>query len=111
MAPAATKRSSCMAPSGIGAKGFRVYDWALIPAATAHHEYMIRRSIDDGELAFYHCYNPGHAGFGERMAVLVGAIEQQSGARLPGTRRLANRSRAARDGIVIPPEVEAAASA
>ena len=26
---------------------------------------MIRRSIDDGELAFYHCYNPNHAGFAE----------------------------------------------
>ncbi len=30
---------------------------------------MIRRSIDDGELAFYHCYNPGHAGFGELVNV------------------------------------------
>jgi (2R)-3-sulfolactate dehydrogenase (NADP+) len=50
----------------------------------------------------------GHARFGERMAALVGAIERQPGARLPGTRRLANRARAARDGIVIPPEIEAA---
>jgi (2R)-3-sulfolactate dehydrogenase (NADP+) len=53
----------------------------------------------------------GHARFGERMAALVGAIEQQPGARLPGTRRLANRARAARDGIAIPPEIEAAANA
>ena len=30
---------------------------------------MIRRSIDDGELAFYHCYNPGKAGFGELVNV------------------------------------------
>jgi (2R)-3-sulfolactate dehydrogenase (NADP+) len=44
------------------------------------------------------------------MAALVGAIEQQPGARLPGARRLANRARAARDGIVISPEVEAAAA-
>ncbi len=50
----------------------------------------------------------GHAQFGERMAALVGAIEQQQGARLPGTRRLANRARAARDGIAITPEIEAA---
>jgi (2R)-3-sulfolactate dehydrogenase (NADP+) len=49
----------------------------------------------------------GHARFGERMATLIGAIEAQPGARLPGARRLANRSRAARDGIVIPPEIEA----
>lgn len=48
----------------------------------------------------------GHAGFGERMASLVGAIETQQGARLSGARRLANRANAVRDGIVIPPEIE-----
>lgn len=53
----------------------------------------------------------GHARFGERMTALAAAIEQQPGARLPGTRRLANRARAARDGIVIAPDVEAAANA
>jgi len=61
----AWQRRAC----GIGSKGFRVYDWALIPSADADHEYMVRRSIDDGELAFYHCYNPGHAGFGELVNV------------------------------------------
>jgi len=61
----AWQRRAC----GIGSKGFRVYDWALIPSADTDHEYMIRRSIDDGELAFYHCYNPGHAGFGELVNV------------------------------------------
>ena len=50
----------------------------------------------------------GHARFGERMAALAGAIEAQSGARLSGTRRLAHRARAARDGLVIPAEVQAA---
>ena len=49
----------------------------------------------------------GHAQFGERIAALAAAIEQQPGARLPGARRLANRTRAARDGIVIPPGIEA----
>jgi (2R)-3-sulfolactate dehydrogenase (NADP+) len=53
----------------------------------------------------------GHARFGERMAALAGAIEQQPGARLPGARRLANRARAAREGIVVPPELEAALGA
>ena len=52
----------------------------------------------------------GHAQFGERMALLAEAIEEQPGARLPGTRRLASRARAAKEGIAIPPEVEAAAS-
>jgi (2R)-3-sulfolactate dehydrogenase (NADP+) len=49
----------------------------------------------------------GHAQFGGRIAALAGAIEQQPGARLPGARRLANRARAAREGIVIPAEIEA----
>jgi SRSO17 transposase len=61
----AWQRRAC----GIGTKGFRVYDWALIADADADHQYMIRRSIDDGELAFYHCYNPNRAGFGELVSV------------------------------------------
>jgi SRSO17 transposase len=61
----AWQRRAC----GIGTKGFRIYDWALIADADADHQYMIRRSIDDGELAFYHCYNPGKAGFGELVKV------------------------------------------
>lgn len=61
----AWQRRAC----GIGSKGFRVYDWALIQSADHDHQYMIRRSIDDGELAFYHCYNPNHAGFGELVHV------------------------------------------
>jgi (2R)-3-sulfolactate dehydrogenase (NADP+) len=50
----------------------------------------------------------GHGRFTERMATLIAAIERQSGVRLPGARRLAHRARAERDGITIPPEVEAA---
>jgi (2R)-3-sulfolactate dehydrogenase (NADP+) len=38
----------------------------------------------------------------ERFAVLAGAIEDQDGARLPGSRRLDLRSRAARDGLTVP---------
>lgn len=47
------------------------------------------------------------AGFGERMAALAEEIEGQDGARLPGSRRLAARERAKRDGVVVPPEVAA----
>lgn len=57
----AWQRRAC----GIGTKGFRVYDWALAASADPDHQYMIRRSTDDGELAFYHCYNPRREGFGE----------------------------------------------
>jgi SRSO17 transposase len=54
---------------GIGTKGFRIYDWALLPSADPDHQYMIRRSIDDAELAYYHCYNPRHEGFCELVHV------------------------------------------
>ncbi|MGH3789081.1 MAG: IS701 family transposase [Pseudonocardiaceae bacterium] len=54
---------------GIGSKGHRVYDWALIDSDAPCHQYLIRRSIDDGELAFYHCYNPHAASFGELVHV------------------------------------------
>ena len=30
---------------------------------------MIRKSIDDGELAYYHCHNPKHAGFSDLVTV------------------------------------------
>jgi SRSO17 transposase len=59
------QRRSC----GIGSKGFRVYDWVLIDSADPDHQYLIRRSIGTGELAFYHCHNPHHAGFGELVNV------------------------------------------
>ena len=54
---------------GIGSKGPRTYDWTLIDSADPDHQHMLRRSIDNGELAFYHCYNPNHAGFTELVHV------------------------------------------
>jgi SRSO17 transposase len=54
---------------GIGSKGFRVYDWALINSADPDHQYLIRRSINDGELAYYRCYNPNHASVVELVHV------------------------------------------
>jgi (2R)-3-sulfolactate dehydrogenase (NADP+) len=43
----------------------------------------------------------GHGSFAERMATLAAAIENQSGARLSGMRRMALREKAARDGVVL----------
>ena len=40
--------------------------------------------------------------FAERLETLIGAILEQQGTRLPGTRRLALRAESARDGVVIP---------
>ena len=48
--------------AGIGAKGHRWYDWALIdildPEVPGDHVLLVRRSISTGELAFYRCYTP-----------------------------------------------------
>lgn len=63
--PNAWTRRAC----GIGAKGYRTYDWAIIDSSEPPHQYMIRRSIDDGELAFYHCHNPRHEPVGELVRV------------------------------------------
>ena len=41
----------------------------------------------------------GGTGWIARFAVLANSIEQQPGARLPGARRLANRQRAAAQGL------------
>src|SRR5580704_10761755 len=52
--------------AGPGAKGPRWYDWALIEAADpavttggGPHWLLIRRSISDGEYAFYRAHAPG----------------------------------------------------
>jgi len=63
--PTAWQRRAC----GIGTKGYRVYDWAVIDTDHPDHQYMIRRSVDDGELAFYHCDNPRHEPVGELVRV------------------------------------------
>jgi SRSO17 transposase len=54
---------------GIGTKGFRVYDWALINSGDPDIQYMIRRNIDTGELAYYRCHNPRQEPFGEMVRV------------------------------------------
>jgi SRSO17 transposase len=65
LGPNSWQRRSC----GIGSKGFRVYDWALIDSDHPDHQYLIRRSITNKELAFYRCYNPHHARCGELVNV------------------------------------------
>lgn len=65
LAPNDWQRRAC----GIGAKGFRVYDWALITSDDPDHQYLIRRSIDDKKLAFYHCFNPRREDFTELVRV------------------------------------------
>jgi SRSO17 transposase len=56
----AWQRLSC----GAGAKGPRVYDWALLPlprwgqAAEVLHALLVRRSLSDGELAYHVVFAP-----------------------------------------------------
>lgn len=45
--------------------------------------------------------------YASRMAGLMSAFAAEPGARLPGTRRLANRERAARDGVELPDALHA----
>jgi SRSO17 transposase len=52
------RRLSC----GEGAKGPRMYDFAEVPdAASAAHRLVVRRSLDDGQLAFFWCHTPAGA--------------------------------------------------
>lgn len=51
--------------AGVGAKGHRWYDWALIGIPVTESEggagdqaLLVRRSISTGQLAFYRCYTP-----------------------------------------------------
>jgi hypothetical protein len=54
---------------GIGAKGFRTYDWAVI-AGRNGRQYVVRRTIADGEIAYFHCYNPRGESLSELVAVI-----------------------------------------
>ena len=54
---------------GIGAKGFRIYEWAFIACAEPDVQYMVRRNTDTGEPAYYRCYNPRHEPAGELVRV------------------------------------------
>ena len=54
---------------GIGAKGFRVYDWAFTGTGEPDISYMIRRNSGTGELAYYRCHNPRHEPAGELVRV------------------------------------------
>jgi SRSO17 transposase len=55
---------------GIGSKGFRVYDWAMIEAPFPEHQYVIRRNIADGELAYFHCHNPREEGLSALVRII-----------------------------------------
>jgi SRSO17 transposase len=59
---------------GDGAKGPRVYAWARVPIRPLRepgweHWLLVRRSLRDGELAFYVCYAPARTTLGTLVRV------------------------------------------
>ena len=57
-----------------GSKGPRLYDWALIDAASGDHQLLVRRSLHlsekgERELAYFWCYAPRGAALAELVCV------------------------------------------
>jgi SRSO17 transposase len=63
-AAALPEETWCRLSCGAGAKGPRVYDWALLPlprwgqSAEVLHALLVRRSVTDGELAYFVVFAP-----------------------------------------------------
>jgi SRSO17 transposase len=60
--------------AGQGAKGERVYAWARVAIRPLRepdrgHWLLLRRSLTDGQLAFYVCYGPADTSLAELVAV------------------------------------------
>jgi SRSO17 transposase len=60
--------------AGQGAKGERVYAWARVAIRPLRepgrgHWLLVRRSLDDGELAYYVCYGPAQVSLAELVRV------------------------------------------
>jgi SRSO17 transposase len=60
--------------AGDGAKGPRIYAWARVPirplrAPGRGHWLLVRRRLDNGELAFYVCYGPARTTLAELVRV------------------------------------------
>jgi hypothetical protein len=73
------RRRSC----GNDAHGPRVYDWAWVPIRPLHapgrgHWVLARRSVSDGEIAYYVCYGRARTTLDELISVAGsrGAIEE-----------------------------------
>lgn len=55
------KRAWQKLSAGVGAKGHRFYDWAiigLVEPRPGSHQLLIRRNRTTGELAYYRCWSP-----------------------------------------------------
>lgn len=56
--------------AGPGAKGHRLYDWALVEIAEPGHRHLlVRRHRHTGEMAYYRCHTPGPVPLSRLVAV------------------------------------------
>lgn len=114
--PAAALKGS-MLPIG-GAKGSALALMVEVMSAaltSSHFGWEASSFLDDkgpppnvGQILL--TIDPGPASSGHflaRMGDLLAGLAQEPGVRLPGTRRLENRAKAATDGIVLPPALHA----
>jgi SRSO17 transposase len=72
--------------AGQGAKGERLYAWARVAIRPLRepgrgHWLLVRRSLDDGELAYYVCYGPAQTSLAELVRGGGGALD--GGVQLP----------------------------
>ncbi|MET7544140.1 IS701 family transposase, partial [Streptomyces sp. NPDC005507] len=70
LAAALPERAYTRRACGIGAKGFRSYDWAVIESADPDHRYIVRRPLGGGELAYFHCFTPRRDPLGEMIRAI-----------------------------------------
>jgi hypothetical protein len=81
VAAALTNQAWNRISAGNGAKGHREYEWAWVTISppddedTGHHWLLVRRSLSDGELAYYRCWSPRPVG--------LPALVQVAGVRWP----------------------------
>jgi hypothetical protein len=80
------KRAWQKLSAGVGAKGHRFYDWAVIDLAgpcTGRHQMLIRRNRGTGELAYYRCFS--------RQPVPLTELVRVAGSQMAGGRDLPDR--------------------
>lgn len=71
LAPLLPDRAWQTLSCGLGAKGPRLYDWALIDTSSPGHRLLVRRSLaDPSKLAYFICHSPARA----PLSVLVAVV-------------------------------------
>jgi SRSO17 transposase len=81
---------------GEGAKGPRLYDWALIDTTSPAHRLLVRRSIaDPSDLAYFICHSPTNTPLAGLVAVVGVRWTSRSASRPARTRSASTSTRSA----------------